>query len=94
MLGFGEAGNQVFSKILQTNSMNFDFFKEAKVVFAVFGFCDIRNFTDVTEVLKEDVLVFVNTVAQIVHSEVSDSQGAANKNIGDAFLLVWKLKGS
>lgn len=43
--------------------MNFDFFKEAKVVYAVFGFCDIWNFTDVTEVLREEVLVFVNTVA-------------------------------
>jgi class 3 adenylate cyclase len=74
--------------------MHFDFFKEAKIVYAIFGFCDIRNFTDVTEVLKEEVLIFVNTVAQIVHSEVSGSQGAANKNIGDAFLLVWKLKGN
>lgn len=43
--------------------MKFDFFKEAKVIYAIFGFCDIRNFTDVTEVLQENVLVFVNTIA-------------------------------
>ena len=34
---------------------------------------------------------FVNGIAQIVHMEVSLHGGAPNKNIGDAFLLVWKL---
>ncbi len=34
---------------------------------------------------------FVNNIAEIVHSMVDRFQGAANKNIGDAFLLVWKM---
>lgn len=34
---------------------------------------------------------FVNNIAKIVHMEVSLHGGAPNKNIGDAFLLVWKL---
>lgn len=92
VLGFGEAGNQVFTKILQSDSLEIDFFKEARVIYAIFGFCDIRNFTDCTEVLKEEVLFFVNSLAEIVHTEVANSLGSANKNIGDAFLLVWKLK--
>eukprot|EP00362_Geleiidae_sp_MMETSP1317_P000236 CAMPEP_0201283404 /NCGR_PEP_ID=MMETSP1317-20130820/8463_1 /ASSEMBLY_ACC=CAM_ASM_000770 /TAXON_ID=187299 /ORGANISM="Undescribed Undescribed, Strain Undescribed" /LENGTH=30 /DNA_ID= /DNA_START= /DNA_END= /DNA_ORIENTATION= len=29
---------------------------------AVFGFCDIRNFIDTTEVLLEEVMVFVNEI--------------------------------
>lgn len=57
-------------------------------VFAVFGFCDIRQFTDATEVLQEDVMEFVNSIAKIVHMEVSLHGGFPNKNIGDAFLLV------
>lgn len=59
---------------------------------AIFGFCDIRNFTDITEILQEGVMSFVNTIAEIVHCEVHDHAGAANKNIGDAFLLVWKFR--
>lgn len=58
---------------------------------AIFGFCDIRNFTDTTEVLKEDVMVFVNEIAKILHKIVDKYQGSPNKNIGDAFLVVWKL---
>ena len=36
-------------------------------------------------------MVFVNVIADIVHSQVDKYQGSANKNIGDAFLLVWKF---
>ena len=37
-------------------------------------------------------MTFVNQVAEITHSQVKKYGGQANKNIGDAFLLVWKLK--
>ena len=57
----------------------------------IFGFCDIRGFAVYTEVLKQDVLLFVNTVAHIVHSSVDTYAGACNKNIGDCWLLVWKV---
>jgi len=35
---------------------------------------------------------YVNLVAEITHSMVDRYGGAANKNIGEAFLLVWKFK--
>ncbi len=60
-------------------------------MYAIFGFCDMRNFTDTTEILLNDIMVFVNEIALIVHSSIDKFKGAANKNIGDAFLVVWKL---
>jgi len=36
-------------------------------------------------------MVFVNAVAQIVHSTVDEYLGSANRNLGEAFLLVWRL---
>ena len=36
-------------------------------------------------------MLFVNEIAEIVHSVVDQFSGAANKNIGEAFLLVWKF---
>jgi class 3 adenylate cyclase len=62
-----------------------------KKIMAIYGFCDIRNFTDTTEVLQEKVMIFVNEIAEIVHELTADYLGSANKNIGDAFLLVWKI---
>lgn len=57
----------------------------------IFGFCDIRSFTDATEVLQTEVMLFVNAIGKIVHGIVNTYSGAANKNIGDAFLMVWKF---
>lgn len=37
-------------------------------------------------------MIFVNNIAEIVHTLTDRYEGAANKNIGDAFLLVWKMK--
>ena len=37
-------------------------------------------------------MVFVNEIGEIVHGVVNRYLGSANKNIGDAFLLVWKFK--
>lgn len=41
-----------------------------KKVLGVFGFCDIRNFNIANETLKEDVMVFVNKIAGILHKRV------------------------
>ena len=92
-LGFGEAGTQIISQVLK-KGLNVDInpLIPGKKVMGIYGFCDIRNFTDTTEILKENVMIFVNQVAEIVHQITADYCGSANKNIGDAFLLVWKLE--
>ena len=37
-------------------------------------------------------MLFVNEIAEIAHGTVDTFCGQSNKNIGDAFLLVWKYK--
>merc|ERR1712167_475997 len=63
-----------------------------QMIHSIFGFCDVRQFTDTTECLQEEVMLFVNRIGHILHSIVVQCAGAANKNIGDAFLLTWKLE--
>ncbi|CAD8159659.1 unnamed protein product [Paramecium pentaurelia] len=89
-LGFGDAGSAIIGTNM-ASSGDVDPMLPGKKKLAIYGFCDIRNFTDATEVLQKDVMVFVNSIAEIVHSMVNRYQGSANKNIGDAFLLVWKI---
>lgn len=36
-------------------------------------------------------MYFVNTIAHLVHETVFTFNGSANKNMGDAFLVVWKI---
>jgi len=89
-LSLGEAGSRIMSRNLRSGKMRLD--RPGDFVHAFFGFCDIRNFTDLTEVLRPEVVQVVNQFAYYVHSAVSQNYGAPNKNIGDAFLLVWKPK--
>jgi len=38
-------------------------------------------------------MIFVNQVGEIVHGCADDYHGAPNKNIGDSFMIVWRLTG-
>lgn len=89
-LGFGEAGSQIIATNMAKRG-DVDPLIPGQKMIGIFGFCDIRNFTDATEVLQEGVMLFVNQIAEIVHGTVDSMLGSANKNIGDAFLLVWKF---
>ena len=89
-LGFGDAGAEIIAQNMATGGA-LNPMVPGKKMCAIFGFCDIRSFTDATEVLQEEVMEFVNSIARIVHTEVARRKGSANKNIGDAFLLVWKF---
>ena len=86
----GEAGLGIITANLRDSRKAFDPVIPGVRVTAAFSFCDIRRFTDATECLEEQVMAFVNTIAGIVHGAAVASLGAPNKNIGDAFLCVWR----
>jgi len=90
-VGFGSAGAEIIGKNLSDIGELNPMIPGVRVN-AIFGFCDIRDFTFATEGLQQDVMIFVNKIAEITHRHVVKSGGHPNKNIGDAFLLVWKLK--
>ena len=58
-----------------------------KKITSVFGFGIIDNFTESCFCLEERICMYINSIAQIVHSDTHAYYGAANKNIGSAFLL-------
>jgi hypothetical protein len=89
-VGFGEAGAEIIGKNMQGGG-ELDPMIPGKKVTAIFGFCDIRQFTDTTECLQGKVMVYVNKIGEIVHRCTHQYYGAANKNIGDAFLLAWRI---
>jgi class 3 adenylate cyclase len=89
-IGFGEAGGEIIKNNLSSYT-DLDPMLLGRKKVALFGFCDIREFAKINEALQERTMVFVNEIADIIHSSVDLFGGAANKNIGDAFLIVWKL---
>ncbi len=92
-VGFGEAGAGIISANLSLDSSG------SKVnpllpgikVYVIVGFCDIHHFEDVLVQLTDDVLTFVNTIAEIVHENVAHWGGQCNKNLGNAFVILWRI---
>ncbi|GAX12010.1 hypothetical protein FisN_8Lh104 [Fistulifera solaris] len=66
-----------------------------KSVYALFGFVAINDFSKQLRVLGDDVMKLINDVARVVHDEVFrwalNDSGQCNKNLGAAFLMVFRI---
>jgi hypothetical protein len=69
-VGFGEAGANIISANLSAkdSSTAINPLLPGVRIYAIFGFCDIHHFEDINRKLSNDVLKFVNCIAEIVHS--------------------------
>jgi len=90
-LGFGGAGHEIIAaNLANADGQELDLMRRGKKSDCAYGFCDIRQFTDTVECLQDQVMLFTNSVGEIVHQSCHDNRGEPNKNIGDAFLIVWR----
>ena len=89
-LGLGTAGCDIISASLKSAS-SINPLLPGKKIFAVFCFISIHHFDKLALDLREDVLLYANNVARMVHCVSEIYQGQINKNLGDMFLLVWKF---
>ena len=92
-MGFGEAGAGIISANLSSkdSSTAINPLLPGVRIYAIFGFCDIHHFEDINQKLSNEVLVFVNRIAEIVHDSVHTWSGQCNKNLGNAFVIVWRI---
>jgi len=92
-IGFGDSGANLVAQNMAIEG-NMDPFINGKRVVCIFCYCQIRQFTMLTEVLQENTCIFINEVAEIVHNVAEMYSGVPNKNIGDSFIMVWRLDSS
>lgn len=93
-IGFGVAGAEIISSNIAVDgggSARLNPMIPGKRVYALFGFCNILSFDMCTEKLEDEIMTFVNSVARIVHDQVTRWGGTCNKNLGDSFLMVWRI---
>jgi len=93
-VGFGEAGAGIISANLSASdggTSTINPLLPGVRVYAIVGFCDIHQFEFVNQNLASDILRFVNTIAEIVHSRVHYWGGQCNKNLGNAFVVIWRI---
>ena len=93
-LVYGEAGSKIIAENLENKEIDegdFNPLVTGNHMFGIFGFAYIKNFQSVLKVLQQEAPVLVNEIAEILHRSVHKYNGSVNRNLGDAFLLVWKF---
>jgi len=88
-VGFGEAGNNLVAENLKKGD-TVDPMVPGKKLLGAYGFCIIDDYEEVLECLGEEILPFTNMAAKVVHEAVTRNGGQPNRNLGEAFLCVWK----
>ena len=56
-IGFGAAGAEIIGKNINSGSGRLNAMVPGKKITSIYGFCDIRQFTDTTECLQEETRV-------------------------------------
>lgn len=104
--GFGELGAQTISDTFQIDeeeewqpgqrkagsavpSLHFDKIRFSK--YSIFLMVRITDFINITDILQEEIIVFINKIVRILHETVKRWDGKANKNYGDKYLITWLL---
>ena len=87
---FGEAGTKIIAANLSNNDFLNPMIPGSKMC-GVFGFIIINSFAETTEALQTDIMLYLNQIAETVHATIDKYLGATNKNIGEAFLVLWKF---
>eukprot|EP00927_Polykrikos_kofoidii_P071028 TRINITY_DN6736_c0_g1_i4.p1 TRINITY_DN6736_c0_g1~~TRINITY_DN6736_c0_g1_i4.p1 ORF type:complete len:964 (+),score=155.60 TRINITY_DN6736_c0_g1_i4:115-3006(+) len=90
-LGFGEAGCNIIGQNLGKASASVNAMIPGTRTNCIIGVARIRDFSVATEVLNIKIMTFVNQIAEIVHGVVNSYHGAPNSNLGETFLLIWRL---
>jgi len=57
----------------------------------IFSICQIRQFSETTDCLQEEIIVFVNKIVRIIHECAKRWDGQPTNNQGDKYVLTWRL---
>lgn len=87
--GFGELGCVVVSECLNEGMV--DLSRSGNMTEMVFSICRIRQFTETTECLQEEIIVFVNKIVKIIHECTKRWDGKQIRNDGEKYLLTWRI---
>ena len=89
--GFGELGASIISGSLTQTDYGMDLSLPGKKVEIVYSICRIRQYTDTTECLGDEIVVFVNKIVKIIHVCGQQWDGKPTKNYGERYMITWKL---
>jgi len=87
-VSFGHNNEEIVSTYINDDEM--DMFRPGNTVRLIFGLVKIQKFTEITDLLQEQVLLFLNKIGRIVHACTGEWKGTPIKNDMGTFLVIWE----
>lgn len=87
-VSFGHNNEEIVSAYINDDEM--DMFRPGNTVRLIFGLVKIQKFTEITDLLQEQVLLFLNKIGRIVHACTGEWKGTPIKNDMGTFLVIWE----
>lgn len=90
---YGQAGAKIVGDNIATAETGGDFnpLMFGELIYGMYGYCKVRKFGELCENLNTNAMVYINMIADVVHTQVDVCFGVANKNLGDKFMLIWRI---
>ena len=96
---WGVAGAGIISANLERkddgDTVGFNPTVPGQMVYALFAFAGINDFSNLLRALDREVMMLINDVAKVIHNEVYrwgfSDRGQCNKNLGANFLMVYRI---
>ena len=92
-VGFGQAGAEIVAHNMSSSSTGINAMVPGRRIDAIFACVHVCDFVQISALLKDKIMLFVNQVSEIVHGIMDEFHGMPNKTSGDTFLIVWRLTG-
>ena len=89
--GFGELGARVVAQYLTRNEDFMDIMMPGQRIEMIFSVVRIKQFSETTDCLQDEIIVFVNKIVKIIHEVGTKWDAEPAKNFGDKYLLIWKM---
>jgi len=90
-MGYGKLGARIIKEISLTPQGEISLGGDGVKTQTIFMLCRIDRFPEIINALQEEITVFVNKLAKIIHDCAERWEGDSNKNLGETFLITWKL---
>jgi len=91
-MGLGENGSNILSRSLKENfDQELNLMLEGQKTVAIYCYCELKKFYEIFKVFKEDILILVNDIADILHEICDENFGLPDKNPGEGFSLIWRI---
>jgi len=92
-VGLGHVGAEMLLRGVHSIE-DFDILKQGHKRLGIFGYCGIRNFSEMTLYLDENVISFVNVLASIIHGKAIKYKGSPGQMFRESFSVVWNFSDS